>query len=79
MEWSRRHVAHPGYDSWRRAKLYKDWGHTVRMIDASEALGNARLARNGQRVQDHVGRAAHGHIQSDGIVKRLERSDVAGF
>ena len=52
--------------------------HAARdVVDALDVVGDARLARDGQRVQNGVGRAAHGDVQHDGVVERLERGDVA--
>ena len=45
-------------------------------VDAVEVVLDARLAGDGQRVQDGVGRAAHGHVEHEGVVERLEGDDV---
>ena len=38
------------------------------LVDALKRIIDAALVREGQRVQDGIGRAAHGHIEREGIV-----------
>ena len=45
-------------------------------VDAVEVVLNARLTGQGQRVQDGIGRAAHRHVEHQGVVHRLEADDI---
>lgn len=46
-------------------------------IDALKRVFNAHLLGDCQRVQDGVSRAAHRHVQREGVVNRLGVDDLA--
>ena len=46
--------------------------HAREAVDVLHGEGDLRLLRNGQQVQDGVGRAAHGNVQRHGVFKGLE-------
>ena len=43
--------------------------HAREAVDVLHGEGDLRLLRNGQQVQDGVGRAAHGNVQRHGVFK----------
>ena len=62
----------------RRGRHFADAGNAPGdFVNALDVVGDARLARDGERVQDGVGGTAHGDVEHEGVVKRLERGDVA--
>ena len=52
-------------------------GHPVgHLVDVRQGVVDARLAGDGQQVEDRVGGAAHGHVQHEGVVEGLARDDL---
>ena len=55
-------------------------GHAARdVVNALDVVRDARLARDGQRVEDGIGGAAHSDVEGDGVVERFDGGDVAGL
>ena len=62
----------------RGGRHFAQAGHAARNgVNARDVVRDARLARDGQRVENGVRGAPHGDIQRERIVERLEGGDVA--
>jgi len=55
-------------------------GHPLRQaVDLLQIDLDPRLVRDGQGMQDGVGRSAHGQVEDQGVVKSLRREDIQGL